>query len=213
MVLSKPRWNISAVFNWRTSASTAASIAGYCSLQARRVPSFAIARCTWPSDAAAAASLSKDRSFLSQPLPSSASMRLRTKLAPIGGALACKVSRGAATSGGNTPGTVATNCATFITGPRKFPRTRVRSAAFCADIALVPPSDRAAPRAATPAKPLETRAKRVILLAMPSSRSFMRYCRAVCALTDPSACSPPLLPDPRRKCFCRPFARCRKARP
>ena len=52
------------------------------------------------------------------------------------------------------------NCATFITGPRKLPNTRVRSAAFCAETAFVPPSERAAPRAATPANPPETRAKR-----------------------------------------------------
>lgn len=152
---------------------TAAVMFGYCSLQARRLSSLPTARCTCPSDAAAAASRSKRLNFFSHSGPSSAAILRRTKPAPIGGALVCSVNRGAATSGGNTPGTVATNCATFITGPRKLPNTCVRSAAFFALKTDVPDSERAAPRAATPVSPAETRAKRVNLCANPSSFSLM----------------------------------------
>src|SRR5579871_62127 len=99
-------------------------------------------------------------------------MRRLTKPAPIGGALACNSSSGAATSLGRAPGTVATNCATFITGPRKFPRTFVKSAALEALKTRVPPSARPAPRAATPVRPADTRANRVKRRASPFSRSF-----------------------------------------
>ena len=98
-------------------------------------------------------------------------MRRRTKAGPIGGALVCNVISGAATSGGSRPGKLAMNCATFITGPRRFPRTAVRSCALVALNRAVPPSERAAPRAATPVNPAETRANRVSRRANPSSRS------------------------------------------
>ena len=49
----------------RTSASTAMSMSGYCSLQASARPSWPTARCTWPSEAAAAAASSKSRKRLS----------------------------------------------------------------------------------------------------------------------------------------------------
>src|SRR5579862_333773 len=88
-------------------------------------------------------------------------MRRRTKVAPIGGALVWRLSKGVATSAGNAPGTVATNCAIFITGPRRLPSTVVRSAALDALNRRVPPSARPAPRAATPVSPAETRANRV----------------------------------------------------
>ncbi len=45
--------------SWLRSASTAEAMSGYCSLQARLAPSRPVARCTWPSDAACAASCSK----------------------------------------------------------------------------------------------------------------------------------------------------------
>src|SRR5487761_2404508 len=60
-------------------------MSGYCSLHATSVPSGRRARCTWPSEAAAAASWLNVAKRDSQFGPSSAAMRRRTKGQPIGG--------------------------------------------------------------------------------------------------------------------------------
>ncbi len=105
----------------RRSASTADCMSGYCSLQASAAPSSERARCTWPSDAAAAGWCSKLANFSCQSEPSSALMRRLTKAQPIGGASLCSFCNSAAYSGGNRSGMVAINWATFISGPLRLP--------------------------------------------------------------------------------------------
>ena len=61
-------------------------MSGYCSLQASLVPSSAVARCTWPSEAARAASCSKLLYRPCQSGPNSPVMRRRTNGQPIAGA-------------------------------------------------------------------------------------------------------------------------------
>ena len=59
-------------------------------------------------------------------------MRRRTNGQPIGGALDCSVASSSANSGGSRSGTVASNCATFITGPLRPPSTVFSSSAALA---------------------------------------------------------------------------------
>ncbi len=124
-------------------------MSGYCSLQASARPSRPSALCTWPSEAAAAASRSKDLNFFSQSGPSSAAMRRRTNSQPIAGALDWSCESSAVYSAGSMSGTVDMICATFISGPLSPPSAARRSLGVAlavggaAEIAARPP---AAPR-------------------------------------------------------------------
>ena len=86
-----------------------------CRRAARRRAS--VARCTCPSEAAAAGLRSKLPKRLCQSGPSSACMRRLTKAAPIGGASLCSFCSASAYSGGSASGMVAKSCATFMIGP------------------------------------------------------------------------------------------------
>ena len=59
MAGSMRRWMANSIWSCDRSASTADCMSAYCSLQASGEPSLAVARCTWPSEAAAAGSRSK----------------------------------------------------------------------------------------------------------------------------------------------------------
>src|SRR4030067_1152772 len=63
--------------NWERLASTADGRAGSCSLAASARPSWLLARCTWPSEAEAAASCSNIANLDSQSGPRSAALRRR----------------------------------------------------------------------------------------------------------------------------------------
>ena len=149
-----------ASLSWRRSASTVLVMSGYCSLQATSVPSGNVARCTWPSEAAAAASTSNSAKRDRQSGPSSPCMRRRTKAAPIAGALACSCASSAAYSAGSASGTVERNCATFIIGPFSPPRMVLRSSAWPARLVLMPKARSPTTLAAMPPTAPEVRAKR-----------------------------------------------------
>ena len=86
---SMRRWIANSQSSCCRSASTADCMSGYCSLQASGLPSSERARCTWPSEAAAAGWCSNSANFSCQSAPSSAIMRRLTKAQPIGGASLC----------------------------------------------------------------------------------------------------------------------------
>ena len=94
------------------------------------LPSSERARCTWPSEAAAAGLCSNSANFSCQPAPSSAIMRRLTKAQPIGGASLCSFCSSSTYSGGSRSGMVAISCATFMIGPFSPPSAAARSAAF-----------------------------------------------------------------------------------
>ena len=146
-------------FSCCRSASTADSMSGYCSLQARLLPSRETARCTWPSEAACAASCSKLLNLCSQSGPSSLAMRRLTKGQPIGGALDWSLASSSAYSCGQRVGDGGESCATFISGPLRPPSADLRSAAwrprsrFDAEIARRrPAARRARPSRSKPAR-------------------------------------------------------------
>ena len=92
-----------------------------------RDPSWARARCTWPSEAAAAGLCSKLAKRVCQSGPSSADMRRLTKAQPMGGASLCSLVSSIAYSAGSASGMVASNWATFMIGPFRPPSAaRVR---------------------------------------------------------------------------------------
>ena len=95
-----------------------------------REPSWARARCTWPSEAAAAGWCSKLANFCCQSGPSSADMRRFTNAQPIGGASLCSLVSSVAYSAGSASGMVASNCATFMIGPFSPPSASASSAAL-----------------------------------------------------------------------------------
>jgi hypothetical protein len=125
-------------------------------LQASNRPSRAVARCTWPSEAAAAGVLSKALKRDGQPAPSSAVMRRLTKAQPMGGASDWSWASSAAYSGGNASGMVASSCATFIMGPFRPPSARASSAALSARSNVIPSAREPIIRAATPLMPAPT---------------------------------------------------------
>src|ERR687892_40902 len=131
--------------SWDRSASTALSMPGYCSLHASARPSWAVARWTWPSEAAAAASSSKSWNLERQSGPSSAAMRRRTNGRPIGGAAACSWASSAAYSLGSASGMVASSWATFMSGPLRPPSAR-RSSSACWGLSISMPRNRALAR-------------------------------------------------------------------
>ena len=129
--------------SWRRSASTADCMSGYCSLQASWLPSRRVARCTWPSDAAAAGLMLEARKFPLQSGPSSAAMRRFTNGQPMGGASLCSFTSSAAYSAGSASGMVAISWATFMIGPLRPPSAVASSAAFL-------PRSSASPNSARP---------------------------------------------------------------
>ena len=149
-------------------------MSGYCSLHATDVPSFSVARWTWPREAAAAASRPNSRKWDSQAGPSSVPMRRRTKAQPMGGALACREASCWAYSSGSALGTVERNCATFISGPFRPPRMDFRSSACAALSVLMPRKRSPATRAAMPPTAPEVRAMRRISPKRVFSRSAIR---------------------------------------
>ena len=108
------------------------------------------ARCTWPSEADAAASCSKLANFASQSGPSSAAMRRRTNGQPIGGAWLWSWPSSAAYSAGSASGMVASSCATFMIGPFSPPSAAASAAASLSRSGSSPNRRRPAMRAATP---------------------------------------------------------------
>ena len=168
MAVTNWRPTASMARSWPRSLSTALSMSGYCSFTARSRPSWAVARCTWPSDAAAVGLRSKLLNRLSQSGPSSAAIRRRTNDGAIGGALVCSSASSWANSGGSRSGTVANICATFISGPFNCPRVSFSARALRASTS--PPPNRALePKVtAAPDSPAPTRANR---LRRPDSRS------------------------------------------
>ena len=160
MVDSKRLYSDIASRSCRRSASMALAMSGYCSLQATSVPSGSTARCTWPRLAAAAASWPKLLNLPCQSGPSSPDMRRRTKLQPIGGALACSCASSLAYSSGSASGMVDMNCATFISGPFSPPRIALRSSAWADWLPLMPNTRWPAKRAAMPPTAPEVRAMR-----------------------------------------------------
>ena len=133
-------------------------MSGYCSLQASRLPSFAVARWTCPSDAAAQERSSNEPKRLCQSGPSSAIMRRLTKAGPMGGASLCSFDSSSAYSGGSTSGMVAMSWATFMIGPLSPPSALVSAAAFDWSAPSMPKSRAPAMRAATPPTFAPTRA-------------------------------------------------------
>jgi len=132
-------------------------MSGYCSFTASGRPSCAVARCTCPREAAAAAFISKPANFSCQSAPSSAAMRRRTKAGPMGGAFVCSLMSSAAYSGGSASGTVASICATLMSGPFNRPSASRRMIASRARASS--PARRAAPmRTAAPDSAAPTRA-------------------------------------------------------
>ena len=92
--------------------------------------------------------------------PNSPAMRRRTKLQPIGGALACNCASSSAYSSGSASGMVDSNCATFISGPFSPPRIALRSSAWADWLVLMPNTRWPASRAAMPPTAPEVRAMR-----------------------------------------------------
>ena len=133
-------------------------MSGYCSLQASGSPLLAVARWTWPSEAAAAGFRSNEPKRACQSAPSSACMRRLTKAAPIGGASDCSFWSSAAYSGGTTSGMVARSCATFMIGPLRPPSACASRAALEASSPFRPKNRVPAIRAATPPTWVPTRA-------------------------------------------------------
>ena len=113
-------------------------MSGYCSLQATSRPSGRVARCTCPSEAAAAAVWPKAVKRDCQAGPSSVDMRRRTKGQPIAGALDWSCDSSRAYSSGSASGMVERSCATFIIGPFSPPSTARRSSAW-ADLSVFNP--------------------------------------------------------------------------
>ena len=124
---SMRRWIANSQSSCCRSASTADCMSGYCSLAASGLPSSETARCTCPSEAAAAGLCSNSANFSCQPAPSSAIMRRFTKAQPIGGASLCSFCSSSTYSGGSRSGTVAISCATFMIGPFSPPSAAARS--------------------------------------------------------------------------------------
>ena len=127
-------------------------------LAGERLPVRARARCTWPSEAAAAGRCSKFWNFFSQSTPSSAFMRRLTKAQPMGGASLCSFCNSAAYSGGSRSGMVAMSWATFISGPLRLPSAAASADASPARFGPEPRSRAPAKRTATPPTPAPTRA-------------------------------------------------------
>src|SRR5262249_17227733 len=149
---SMRRWMAKISCSWLRSASTADCMSGYCSLQASSVLSWARARCTWPSEAAAAGWCSKLANFFCQSGPSSAAMRRLTKAQPMGGASLCSFISSAAYSGGSASGMVAKGWPTFMIGPLRPPSAAASSRAFFPRSRPSPTSP--APRLRPPTPPI-----------------------------------------------------------
>jgi hypothetical protein len=152
------RCSANSIFSCDRSASTADAMSGYCNLQASGLPSSEVARCTWPRLAAAAASRSNEPNFDCQSAPSSAAMRRRTNGQPIAGASFCSCASSSANSAGKASGMVASNCATFISGPFSVP-SAWRNSRASAPMSLLPADENARPaatRAAAEPTPVPT---------------------------------------------------------
>ena len=106
------------------SVSTAEAISGYCSLQASRSPLRLKARCTWPSEAAAAGLKSNSAKRSRQFGPSSACMRRRTNEAPIGGACDWSFVNSAAKSPGPRRGWSSASARPSSAGPSSSRRRK-----------------------------------------------------------------------------------------
>ena len=77
------------------------------------------ARCTWPSEAAAKASVSKSSKTSVGSAPSSARACSRSSAKCIGGASACRRPSTSTNWLGRTSGQWASTCPSFITAPRR----------------------------------------------------------------------------------------------
>jgi hypothetical protein len=112
------------------SCRTVAATFGYCTLTATSVPSASVARCTWPSDAAANASGSKRAKRSSGGAPSSRMSMSRTRSYGMGGTLDCTTASRSSASLGKRSVRIESIWTSFMNAPRSSVEPATMRSAF-----------------------------------------------------------------------------------
>src|SRR3990167_7265690 len=129
--------------SWRRSAWQISAMPGYCTLSTSPRPSDAVARCTWPRDAAAKGCSSICWKNCPRSAPYTCCRCPRSALKGKAGTRFCSEASALATGSGNTPCHCEAICPSFSTGPFISPRTSVsRSHTGCQSISLRPGRNR-----------------------------------------------------------------------